>query len=81
VVLTRDISVASVPSKPLTDARRVGKLHLPPGGRYFGSREAYDLTYRSSQDSGKFNALFAQVARNIGTDVATIRRTMRSAQR
>ena len=63
------------------DPRRVGKLHLPPGAHYFGSREAYGLTYRSSQESGKFNALFAQVAGNIGTDVATIRRVMRSAQR
>ena len=25
--------------------RRVAKLYLPPGGRYFGSREAYGLTY------------------------------------
>ena len=58
-----------------------GKLHLPPGAAYFGSRAAYDLTYRSSQESGKFKALFAQVARNIGTDVATIRRAMRSGQR
>jgi hypothetical protein len=63
------------------DARRVGKLHLPSGAHYFGSREAYGLTYRSSQESGKFNALFAQVAGNIGTDVATIRKVIRSAQR
>jgi hypothetical protein len=59
--------------------RRVGKLHLPPGAQYFGSREAYGLTYQSSQESGKFNSLFAQVAGNLGTDVATIRRVMRSA--
>ena len=62
------------------DPRRVGKLHLPPGAHYFGSRQAYCLTYQSSQESGKFNALFAQVAGNIGTDVAMIRRAMSNAQ-
>lgn len=29
--------------------RRVGKLYLPPGGRYFGCRHCYDLTYASCQ--------------------------------
>src|SRR5262249_13398702 len=29
--------------------RRVGKLYLPPGGRYFGCRHCYDLTYHSTQ--------------------------------
>ena len=27
--------------------RRVAKLHLPSGSKYFGSREAYGLTYTS----------------------------------
>jgi hypothetical protein len=30
--------------------RRVAKLYLPPGGRYFGCRECYRLTYRSAQE-------------------------------
>ena len=30
--------------------RRVGVLYLPPGGRYFGCRHCYDLTYRSNQE-------------------------------
>jgi hypothetical protein len=30
--------------------RRVGKLYLPPGGRYFGCRECYKLTYQSAQE-------------------------------
>jgi hypothetical protein len=59
---------------------RFGKLHLPPGATYFRSRQAYSLTYRSSQESEKFRALFAQVARNLGTDVATIRKAMSNAQ-
>ena len=33
--------------------RRVGKLYLPPGGRYFGCRRCYQLTYRSCQESDK----------------------------
>jgi len=33
--------------------RRVGKLYLPPGGRYFGCRHCYDLTYESAQSHDK----------------------------
>jgi hypothetical protein len=33
--------------------RRVGKLHLPPGGRYFGCRKCYGLTYQSAQRRDK----------------------------
>ena len=29
--------------------RRVGKLYLPPDGRYFGCRHCHDLTYRSTR--------------------------------
>ena len=32
--------------------RRVAKLYLPSGSKYFGSREAYGLTYTSCQESG-----------------------------
>ena len=35
--------------------RRVAKLYLPSGSKYFGSREAYGLTYTSCQESGKQN--------------------------
>jgi hypothetical protein len=31
---------------------RVAKLYLPPGATRFASRQAHDLTYRSSQQSG-----------------------------
>ena len=30
--------------------RRVGKLYLPPGGRYYGCRHCYRLTYESAQE-------------------------------
>jgi hypothetical protein len=33
--------------------RRVGKLYLPPGGKYFGFRHCYNLTYKSCQESDK----------------------------
>ena len=33
--------------------RRVGKLYLPPGRRYFGCRHCYHLTYRSCQESNQ----------------------------
>lgn len=33
--------------------RRVRKLYLPPGGRYFGCRRCYKLTYRSAQEHDK----------------------------
>lgn len=40
-------------------ARR--KLHLPPGGRFFACRLCYDLTYRSCQESHKFDAMFRRL--------------------
>lgn len=36
-----------------TCSRRVGKLYLPPFGRYFGCRQCHDLTYTSCQRSDK----------------------------
>jgi hypothetical protein len=34
-------------------SRRVRKLYLPPGGRHFGCRHCYSLTYESCQTSDK----------------------------
>jgi len=42
--------------------RRVAKLYLPPGSKYFGSREGYGLTYTSCQESGRHRALFRRLA-------------------
>ena len=33
--------------------RRVGKIYIPPSGRYYGCRHCYDLTYTSCQQSDK----------------------------
>jgi hypothetical protein len=56
--------------------RRVAKLYLPRGGRYFGSRVAYGLTYASCQESGKFQGLFRHLAAEMGSDEAVVRRAL-----
>ena len=56
--------------------RRVAKLYLPPGGRLFGSREAYGLTYAFCQASG--SPLIASIAADVGASVPRVRRAMRS---
>jgi hypothetical protein len=38
--------------------RRVGKLYLPSGARFFGCRQCYDLTYRSCQEAHQAARLF-----------------------
>lgn len=40
--------------------RRMAKLYLPPGGRRFGCRRCYDLTYRSCQESHRYDAATAK---------------------
>ncbi len=45
--------------------RKVGKLYLPPGGKYFGCRHCYDLTYTSCRESHKFDRLFALLAHDV----------------
>ena len=62
-------------------SRRVGKLYLPPGACYFGSREGYRLTYTSCQESGRFRGLFRCIAADMGTDEATVRTAMRELTR
>ena len=57
--------------------RRVGKLYLPPGGRYFGCRHCYDLTYTSCQESRKYDGLARFLAGDLGTDLATAKELMR----
>jgi hypothetical protein len=56
--------------------RRAGKLYLPPRGRYFGCRHCHGLTYTSCQESHKFDSLYRQMARNLGEDFLTVKRSM-----
>ena len=51
----------------------MAKLYLPPGRSYFGSREAYELTYTSCQESGKYDGLYRRLAAHMGTDLSSIR--------
>lgn len=37
--------------------RRVGKLYLPPGAYYFRCRQCHNLTYRSCQESHKYDRM------------------------
>lgn len=47
--------------------RRVGKLHLPPGARYFGCRKCHDLTYRSCQEAHQVERLFSSMEGSLNT--------------
>jgi hypothetical protein len=58
--------------------RRVGKLYLPPGARYFGCRHCHDLTYTSCQESRKYDSLYRHIAGNLGWDPGTVKRVMNS---
>jgi hypothetical protein len=42
--------------------RRVGKLYLPPGAKYFGCRDCYNLTYRSCKESHKYDRIFESIS-------------------
>lgn len=57
--------------------RRCGKLYLPPGGRYFGCRLCYNLTYTSSQDAHKSDGLYRMLAANMGVPMAAIKYAMK----
>jgi hypothetical protein len=58
--------------------KRVGKLYLPSGSRYFGCRHCYDLTYTSSLESRKFDGLYAKLAADMpGMTPEAIKRLMR----
>ena len=58
-------------------ARRAGKLYLPPGGRYFGSRDAYTLTYTSCHESRKYDGLYRRLAADMGIDTGLVRHALK----
>lgn len=57
---------------PVTGTR-AANLYLPPGAKRFASRQAHDLTYRSCQESGKFDRSCRWMAKRLGRDEAQIR--------
>jgi hypothetical protein len=60
--------------------QRVGKLYLPPGGRYFGCRHCHGLTYTSCQEGHSGDAFFRRLARP-GEDPAELRRVFNHFRR
>lgn len=54
--------------------RRVGKLYLPPGARYFGCRTCHDLSYSSAQKAHASERLFASLDRDFAALPAAVRR-------
>lgn len=56
--------------------RRVGKLYLPPGQKFFGCRQCHDLTYQSCQEAHQTERLFG----GLGAD-AHIARLLASLER
>jgi hypothetical protein len=57
--------------------RRVGKLYLPPGGKYFGCRHCYNLTYTSSNESHEHDGLYRIIARELNASPREVRRAMK----
>jgi hypothetical protein len=61
--------------------RRVGKLYLPDGARYFGCRRCHDLVYRSSQEARKPCVLLAMIAARAGCSLREVNRVLRGRGR
>mgnify|MGYP000210929432 CR=1 FL=1 len=56
--------------------RRVSKLYLPPGEKYFGCRLCHRLTYKSCQESHQYDRVFAMVALQAGLPFSQVKRAM-----
>ena len=54
--------------------RRVGKLYMPPDGKYYGCRHCYDLTYESSQEAHRFDHVIAMMALQMGITPKEVKR-------
>lgn len=54
--------------------RRVAKLYLPPGRKYFGCRQCHDLAYTSSQSSRKLTLFDRLIAANAGCSAQELQR-------
>ncbi len=61
--------------------RRVAKLYLPPGGRHFGCRHCYDLTYESAKEAHRFDAMYAQLGRSMGLTGRAVAEQLKAEQR
>ncbi len=63
--------------------RRCRKLYCPPGGKYFGCRVCYNLTYQSSNESHEFDRGFlaSSMARELGTSPRVVGSLLKEMQR
>ncbi|MCD6174183.1 MAG: hypothetical protein J7K65_00255 [Planctomycetes bacterium] len=58
---------------------RVGKLYLPPGGKLFGCRQCYGLTYESCRQSHKYDRVMGYLNR-LDEDNLTINQVLRLSE-
>lgn len=56
--------------------RRVGTVHLPGGATRFACRDCHRLTYRSRQESRKWDSLYRRLAEGTGLSPADVRRAL-----
>lgn len=61
--------------------QRVGKLYLPPGGKYFGCRHCYNLTYSSCQESHFYDSFYSFIADEMGFSLQGAKETLDSLER
>jgi len=57
--------------------RRVGRLYLPPNGKYFGCRHCYNLTYESCRESHKFDSMFKRMGLDLGINPQMVKKALR----
>ena len=58
-------------------AHRVRKLYYLPGSMSFGCWRCLGLTYRSCQESHRYDSFYAHIAARVGTTVQAVRRVFR----
>jgi hypothetical protein len=56
--------------------RRLVKLYLPPGAKYFGCRHCYGLTYTSCQESHKYDSIYRKIGWDVGLSPAKVRKLL-----
>ncbi|MCE5199571.1 hypothetical protein LLG39_11415 [bacterium] len=49
---------------------------MPSGGKYFGCRQCYNLTYTSCNDSHRFDGLFRLMGAKMGMSAKDVKRTL-----
>jgi hypothetical protein len=61
-------------------SRRVRSLYLPPGAELFGCRHCHQLAYTSSQESHKWDGLFASLGAGLGLSVEDVREALKGLE-